>query len=64
MIRFEQPETFRNVLEVHVVELVRSHHVVEDRDRRVISVIRTSFPQSVSKSRVIPGIVHPGDPVG
>lgn len=57
MIRFEQPETFGDILEIHIVELVRSHDVVKDRDGRIFRVARASLLQRLSESRVIPGTV-------
>ena len=42
---------------IHIIELVRSTNIVENRQRRVSRVIRTSFLQRDSESRVIPGTV-------
>ncbi|KAF3502832.1 hypothetical protein F2Q69_00039612 [Brassica cretica] len=57
VIRFEQPETFGDILEIHIVELVRSHDVVKDRDGRIFRVTRASLLQRLRESGVIPGTV-------
>jgi len=43
VVGFEHAQTLWKVLEVHIVELVRSHDVVEDGKGRVGSVIGASF---------------------
>jgi len=43
VIGFQHTQTLRKVLEVHIVELVGSHNVVEDGKGRVGSVISASF---------------------
>lgn len=43
MIGFQHAQTLRKVLEVHIVELVGSHDVIEDGKGRVGSVIGASF---------------------
>jgi len=43
VVGFEHTQTLGKVLEVHIVELVRSHDVVEDGKGGVGSVIGASF---------------------
>lgn len=53
----QQPQPLWQVLEVHVVEFVGSHDVIEHRQRGVFLIIGTSLLQSLSEPRIVLRVV-------
>ncbi|CBI34978.3 unnamed protein product, partial [Vitis vinifera] len=47
------PQTLGQILEIHVIELVGSHYIVEHRQCRILLVIAASFSQPLCESRVV-----------
>jgi len=64
MVRFQNTQTLRKVLEVSIVELVGRHDVVEDGEGRVSFVICTSLLKPLSVARVVGGVGEVGDELG